>query len=921
MSEELLPPQDGRSRSGSYIHQWVQQTMLPPSGSTTNSARGTRGRDRSSTMDSMSSRPSQDGNGSSVTSFVTNRLGNRQRRTSMSSSIGSRPGRKLSTRVEVVPGPGGPVLVEIDEEIDGEEQEAPRRPSIKSIRSYVVPDTSHIDKALKIEMAHHSPAIGDSKTEDKSHSGADHRPDIEDDPLEKWDLRRWMRHLHLAFTTPALYRLPHLVHKYNQKSKEGSSGGFLMAYIIMLICVAMPLAKLEMTMAQFSSLGPITIFRCLPILTGVGVGMVVTCYILMLYSSTLAGWSLFYVTSCFEGVLPWTSCATLPKIDDHYPQHCTNISTTAVAFKTYIPADFYFQHTVLGNLPDTIEPAELPSINLSLMGILLCIWPIMFFIMIRREIWKDNIVSWMMSLVGIIVLIVLMVKGLSLEHGSRGLNNAFSMNFSSSNLQENMSHPSMWLDALGQALLSLGPAIGLLISRCSYNRFRHRIGFDVYTSTLYHILLGILVCAAIFPYKGDIDFNSDINYNINKNPGFFFVMSSYALTYMSVPQLGGVCLFLTLSFSLIMQTLMLGTTVATTLTDIMPAKWRIGARRVFIDATVCVSILAFNFLFISKNGIFYISTLDAYLPWLCGLSLATAEVLGLVYVYRAENIGKHFRLMLRRNTFFVYIWWCPLPLVLVGLTIWTTVIAAEGKLKCINNADSNCNPINWIHNNDNDLQEYNTAGWVLAATPVVVALAATLWIIYTHRKNLHALVIHGDTWGPALERHHHLYTPGLLQLKSKSPFLVVQLEGGEGEELPEKGWIPFGYYWKPSKTMAANLVDGFATDTITREKLAKYLQTRFGRIHFNDSNSLLDNSVLENKNESQEQRNPNILVTTTSTDENSYTDRSPSAFSDKLSTGRLSPHATSVSSGVVLQPSTLLKPNSAEGHKNTAFQQ
>lgn len=44
--------------------------------------------------------------------------------------------------------------------------------------------------------------------------------------------------------------------------------GFLLAYCITLLVVALPTSVLELTMAQFSSLGTVTIFRCLPVLTG-----------------------------------------------------------------------------------------------------------------------------------------------------------------------------------------------------------------------------------------------------------------------------------------------------------------------------------------------------------------------------------------------------------------------------------------------------------------------------------------------------------------------------------------------------------------------------------------------------------------------------------------------------------------------------
>lgn len=44
---------------------------------------------------------------------------------------------------------------------------------------------------------------------------------------------------------------------------------------------------------------------------GVGVGMVVSCSVLMLYSSTVLAWSVHYVLDCLkQGELPWKSCPT-----------------------------------------------------------------------------------------------------------------------------------------------------------------------------------------------------------------------------------------------------------------------------------------------------------------------------------------------------------------------------------------------------------------------------------------------------------------------------------------------------------------------------------------------------------------------------------------------------------------------------------
>jgi solute carrier family 6 amino acid transporter-like protein 5/7/9/14 len=43
---------------------------------------------------------------------------------------------------------------------------------------------------------------------------------------------------------------------------------FFLVYIIVLLLVGVPLYVLEVVMAQYSSLGPIHVYRCLPLFTG-----------------------------------------------------------------------------------------------------------------------------------------------------------------------------------------------------------------------------------------------------------------------------------------------------------------------------------------------------------------------------------------------------------------------------------------------------------------------------------------------------------------------------------------------------------------------------------------------------------------------------------------------------------------------------
>ncbi|XP_042243391.1 sodium-dependent dopamine transporter-like [Homarus americanus] len=124
------------------------------------------------------------------------------------------------------------------------------------------------------------------------------------------------------------------------------------------------------------------------------------------------------------------------------------------------------------------------------------LWLGLLFLVSLGKAWRDGVFSKVWSLVTICGLIVLMVNGLEMDQSDLGLQ--FVFNWSSSDL----GRPDIWLDAFGQVMWSLGPTLGLVISRASYKRFRDRIRMDAYTAVTANLLVAMVLCLAVFPYQG-----------------------------------------------------------------------------------------------------------------------------------------------------------------------------------------------------------------------------------------------------------------------------------------------------------------------------------------------------------------------------------------------------------------------------------
>nr|XP_053627876.1 sodium-dependent noradrenaline transporter-like [Cherax quadricarinatus] len=724
-----------------------------------------------------------------------------------------------SSRCEMVEMPGGAMMVAVDEDtasIKGKKDSLTTTMTVGGVAT--LPDTEHFDKKIKKEMAHHSPAVGNVRVEDDIESvTVSARNQIEEDePVFAFGATNLLQHLCLALASPALVRLPALAYKWS--SDEGS--GFFTAYAVLMIVLGVPLCFLEQTLAQFSSLGVITIFRCLPLFTGVGVGMVATCVILMGYSSTMLAWLARYMFDCLRQELPWTTCpdnetscwSGSGPVPRHHHGHDDQYF--------YSPNDFYFLNTVLGVI--NMEDGQL--YNFSMIIIQVILWLGLLLLLSLGKTWRTGVVSKLWSLVTIAMLFALTIQGLTIDQSGSGLRFVFKWK------GDDLNEPDIWLDAFGQIVWSLGPTLGLLISRASYKGFRERIRKDVYTAAVTNMLVAVVICLALFPYQGKFSLHEITE----KTPGYFFVISSFAVSHQKLPQLAGFVLYTGVCEALLHYTKMLVSTVVVSVSDLLPVKYRSGTRLFACKCFFCLLGFLISLPYISKNGIFLMESVDAYVPWVCGLVMGTLEVLGFVYIYGADNISRHFKQMQKSQVqYFCLIWkFLLLPSFMV-LIMWASIEGVSG-------------PVNWnkIHLETSREKMYETIGLIMAVLPPVLVLVTTFFLLVHTRQPVKSLLVPWETWGPALQQHRALYTPSILRAKSKAPYLIIHMETDSADEVNEKGWLPYGYFMIPQKSPTKYVITANSpVDTSTKEKIAKYLKSQFGSMGDEESVSSSNNDL------------------------------------------------------------------------------
>ncbi|XP_009077563.1 PREDICTED: sodium- and chloride-dependent neutral and basic amino acid transporter B(0+)-like, partial [Acanthisitta chloris] len=98
-----------------------------------------------------------------------------------------------------------------------------------------------------------------------------------------------------------VWRFPYLTY-------QNGGGAFLIPYTLMLALAGLPLFFMECSLGQFASLGPVSIWRVLPLFQGVGITMVVISTFVTIYYNVIIAYALYYLFASFQKVLPWSDC-------------------------------------------------------------------------------------------------------------------------------------------------------------------------------------------------------------------------------------------------------------------------------------------------------------------------------------------------------------------------------------------------------------------------------------------------------------------------------------------------------------------------------------------------------------------------------------------------------------------------------------
>uniref|UniRef100_A0A8C4ITE6 Transporter n=1 Tax=Dicentrarchus labrax TaxID=13489 RepID=A0A8C4ITE6_DICLA len=311
-----------------------------------------------------------------------------------------------------------------------------------------------------------------------------------------------------------VWRFPYLCYR-------NGGGVFLIPYFIMLFFTGVPLFLMELSLGQYGAAGPITVWKCCPLLKGIGIGMLCVSTLVCLYYNVIIAWTFYYLGSSFQSPLPW-SCEAIANAG-----LCGNGTTGNGSInKALSPTEIFWNERVLGVVHS--EGLHNPGpVRWPLALCLLAAWIVIFLCMLKG-IRSSGKVVYVTATFPYFVLIVLIIRGATLEGSLQGV--AFYLTPDWSRL----ANAQVWNDAASQIFYSLGIGVGGLLSMASYNKFDNNVIRDTLIITTGNCTTSFFAGFAIFSILGHMAWKKGVPVGevADTGPGLAFVAYPEALALL-----------------------------------------------------------------------------------------------------------------------------------------------------------------------------------------------------------------------------------------------------------------------------------------------------------------------------------------------------------------------------------------------------
>ncbi|XP_040179612.1 sodium- and chloride-dependent neutral and basic amino acid transporter B(0+)-like [Rana temporaria] len=482
-----------------------------------------------------------------------------------------------------------------------------------------------------------------------------------------------------------VWRFPYLTFQHG-------GGAFLIPYTIMLALAGLPLFFLECSLGQFASLGPVAVWRILPIFEGVGITMVLISTLVTIYYNVIIAYSLYYLFASFTSVLPWSECfdwsdskcSKVPKGICNITQlpnesvnltwvtenNYTCLANTTVFLETELPSKQYWDKVALRRSSGLDETG---NVVWYLALCLLLAW-IIIGAALFKGIKSSGKVVYFTAIFPYIVLFILLIRGVTLEGASDGISFYIGKQSDISKL----ANADVWKDAATQIFFSLSVAWGGLTALSSYNKFHNNSYGDAIMVCVTNCLTSVFAGFAIFSILGHMAFKAQKPVKDVVDSGFALAFIAYpeALSQLPVAPLWSVLFFFMLLTLGLDSQFASVETITTTIHDAFPAVMK--KMRGVITVGACIMFFLFGLVCVTQAGIYWVDLIDYFCAGWGILIAAILELVGICWIYGINRFIEDIEMMIGKKSWLFWLWWKSCwffitPLLLMAILLWSLI--------------------------------------------------------------------------------------------------------------------------------------------------------------------------------------------------------------------------------------------------------
>ncbi|XP_078403097.1 sodium- and chloride-dependent neutral and basic amino acid transporter B(0+)-like [Cetorhinus maximus] len=485
-----------------------------------------------------------------------------------------------------------------------------------------------------------------------------------------------------------VWRFPYLAYR-------NGGGAFLIPYTLMLALAGIPMFFLECSFGQFASLGPVAVWKAVPMLQGVGIAMVLVITLANISYNCILAYSLYYFFASFQSLLPWAdcfswwgadeTCSRTPKdplcnltLDGGYFEivnttwlhvnngTCPNGSEINVPHQG--PSEQYWDKVVLRRTSSMDETGEI----VWYLALCLLLARMIVGAALSKGIKSSGKVVYFTATFPYVLLTILLIRGVTLEGADKGIDFYIGSQSDFSKLAD----AEVWKDAATQIFFSISVGWGSLITLSSYNKFHNNCYTDTIIVCVVNCATSVFAGFVIFSILGHMAHVQDKPVSEVAQSGFSLVFIAYpeALTQLSWAP------FWSILFFLMMITLGLDTqfggleTILTALLDQFPKFLR--SKRLYLIIGVCFLFYFLGLLFVTQAGIYWLNVVDHFCAGWVLIIIALLELIGLNWIYGVNRFIKDIEMMIGERNWLFWLWWraCWIfisPCLLAAVLIWS----------------------------------------------------------------------------------------------------------------------------------------------------------------------------------------------------------------------------------------------------------